>query len=150
MARSSLHETYEGHQTADMDSVSGSCISQDPDYDLENAPVVMYTSLVPSQDGSVLYSRLPHTGAFTTSAQENSSSSVTTVMQDAPTMHGTNSDTSVQEALMPGGVDTEPDKDGIIARKWHWKTMGMVFGLLLTGKFSGLTSRKVLLARDSV
>jgi hypothetical protein len=33
MARSSLHETYESHQTADMESVSGS--SQESDYDLE-------------------------------------------------------------------------------------------------------------------
>jgi hypothetical protein len=134
MARSSLHETYESHQTADMESVSGS--SQGSDYDLENAPVVMSSSLVPPNDGSVLYSRLPHTGAFMTSAQDNSSSSVAPVTQHAPTMHGTNSDTSVQEALMPGGVDTEPDKEGIIARKWHWKTIGIIFGFLLAGKFS--------------
>jgi hypothetical protein len=71
-----------------------------------------------------------------TSAHDNSSNSIATVMQDAPTMHGMNSDTSVQEALMPGGVDTEPDKEGIIARKWHWKTMGIIFGFLLAGKFS--------------
>jgi hypothetical protein len=66
-----------------------------------------------------------------TSAQDNSSSSVATVTA----MHGTNSDTSVQEALMPGGVDTEPNKEGIIARKWHWKTMGIIFGFILAGKF---------------
>jgi copper(I)-binding protein len=37
MARSSLHETYKSHQTADMESVSGSCLSQESDYDLEDS-----------------------------------------------------------------------------------------------------------------
>jgi hypothetical protein len=115
MARSSLHETYDSHQISDMESVSGSCISQESGYYLENAPVVM-----------------------------------STVMQDAPTMHGTNPDTSVQEALMPEGVDIEPDKEGIISRKWHWKTIGVILGFLLAGQFSGLTSRNVLLTRDNV
>lgn len=83
--------------------------------------------------GTIHYSRQPGVDHFTTPIEDNGSDVAPTEAQKAPIKDGRNPNIPVQESLIPRIVGDDQHGKGVTPRKWHWKTMGTVFGFLIAG-----------------
>jgi hypothetical protein len=132
---SSARQAYQFQQEARRSYSSSSSISQVSQHDVEDIAVVMTMSSELSHSGTVHYSRLPGVDHSTTPTQNNGNDTLPSESHEAPGSQARISRSTVQEILIPASVEVDLSGKDFTSRKWHWKTMGTVFGFLLAGKF---------------
>jgi len=128
---SPARQAYQMQHEARLSESSLSSISQTSQQDVEDTAVVMTMSSELSHSGTVHYSRLPCVDDSTTPTQNNGSGTIPSEAHEVLGSQARISGSTVQEMLIPASVEVDPSEKGVASRKWHWKTMGTVFGFLL-------------------